>query len=341
MSKVRIERAVRYLREHPRDPDALRDVRLLLMEAGQRQRLARVLCDWAPTAPNDELAARALCEAAELFAETGVPKAQLSCLVEAMWYCPTDETAASTLRELLEAGGDYVYLAELMTEWALALRREGAPSHQCAHASWVTAHLRATFLDDLPGAIEALRDAVEVCPSHYDALSALAVLYERRAERAIRPDGSIPSVARLDRHRAAELRIRAAELCSPVHARAQLRTALEDVPEHTRALDMLLELERHHPSRACPQLAAYVEHAPARVATLKRRLKLARLLVAKDRAAEAAPHLLELMRHGSVEARRLWQRAQARDELRVDESGVRTGSRRRRGHSEPPLRGHG
>lgn len=98
------------------------------------------------------------------------------------------------------------------------------------------AQLRTDKLDDLDGAVVALRRALKVSPGDVQALDQLARVLSLRGTRAT--DES----AQQDRWRAAELNYQIARSVPRGHAKRYLRACLEVHPGHARAVRMLEEL---------------------------------------------------------------------------------------------------
>lgn len=191
------------LRKNPHDVELLRAVQRSLDDGEHKQELAHLLEWWAGYAPDDAVASKALLDAARcLENRAGKYAHELSLVMAALVRDPANEQAAFRLRTMLEEADNHKELERQLSDWTLAVRREGAPATLCALSSFTLALVRAHQLDDLDGGISALLDALRAFPEHPDAKKALADLYARRARSTMRQD---ERHARDDCHRAAQL----------------------------------------------------------------------------------------------------------------------------------------
>jgi tetratricopeptide (TPR) repeat protein len=295
------------LRKKPHEVELLRAAQRALDDGKHSDELAHLLEWWAGYAPDDPLAAKALLDAARCYEHRPEKRAhELSLVTAALMRDPANEQAAYRLRQLLEVADDYLALEAQLSEWALAVRREGSPATLCALASFSLGLVRSNHLEDIDGAISALEDALRAFPEHPDAKRALADLYARRARVTLRADDRR---AREDCHRAAQLYYELGNFELGEQAIACLLRALDLVPHHSAAMEALvrrvgtknLELLRK-------RLAGYVSLSPDRVRTHRFRFELVRTLFRERRHAEAVPHLTHLASRGYAEARRILDR---------------------------------
>lgn len=103
------------------------------------------------------------------------------------------------------------------------------------------AHLRANELNDLHGGIEALGRALEERPGDLAVMHELATMLLQRADQR----GAGPA-ADQERARAADLMYQLAQGTPPEHAMAYCETALDAVPAHDGALELLEHLASEH-----------------------------------------------------------------------------------------------
>ncbi len=307
------------LRKSPHDVDLLRAVQRALDDGEHAEELARLLEWWAGYAPDDPMASRALLDAARCLEGRADKRAhQLTLITHALVRDPGNEAAAYRLRQVLEEAEEFDDLERILSDWTLAVRREGAPATLCALASFTLAHVRSQHLDDVDGAIAALEDALRAFPEHPDAKRTLAELYAKRVRVNLLNN---ERRAREDCHRAAQLYFELGNFELGDQAIAFLLRALDLVPHHSAAMEALvrrigvknLDLLRR-------RLSGYVALSPDRVRTHRFRFELVRTLFRERRYAEAVPHLRHLANRGYAEARRILERLSPPD---VSDSGER------------------
>jgi tetratricopeptide (TPR) repeat protein len=295
------------LRKSPHDVDLLRAVQRALDDGEHGEELARLLEWWAGYAPDDPMASRALVDAARCLEGRADKRAhQLTLLTHALVRDPGNEAAAYRLRQVLEDAEEFDELERILSDWTLAVRREGAPATLCALASFTLAHVRSQHLGDVDGAISALEDALRAFPEHPDAKRTLAELYAKRVRVNLLAN---ERRAREDCHRAAQLYYELGNFELGEQAIAFLLRALDLVPHHSAAMEALvrrigvknLELLRR-------RLSGYVALSPDRVRTHRFRFELVRTLFRERRYGEAVPHLKHLSSRGYAEARKILER---------------------------------
>jgi tetratricopeptide (TPR) repeat protein len=295
------------LRKKPHDVELLRAVQRALDDGSHADELAHLLEWWASYAPDDPLASKALLDAARCYEKRADKRDhELSLVIAALERDPGNEQASYRLRQLLETRDDYLELEVQLSEWALAVRREGAPSTLCALASFSLGLVRANHLEDVDGAIAALEDTLRAFPEHPDAKRALADLYARRARVKLRADDRR---AREDGHRAAQLYYELGNFELGEQAIACHLRALDLVPHHSAAMEALVRrVGKTNLELLRKRLTAYVSMSPDRVRTHRFRFELVRTLFRERRYAEAIPHLTHLSNRGYAEARRILAR---------------------------------
>jgi tetratricopeptide (TPR) repeat protein len=295
------------LRKKPHDVELLRAVQRALDDGNHAEELAHLLEWWAGYAPDDPLASKALLDAARCHERNpGKREHELSLVIAALERDPGNEQAAYRLRQLFETADDYLALERQLSEWSLAVRREGAPATLCALASFSLGLVRANQLEDIDGAIAALEDTLRAFPEHPDAKRALADLYARRARVKLRADDHR---AREDSHRAAQLYYELGNFELGEQAIACLLRALDLVPHHSAAMEALVRrVGKTNLELLRKRLTAYVGMSPDRVRTHRFRFELVRTLFRERRYAEAIPHLTHLSSRGYAEARRILER---------------------------------
>jgi tetratricopeptide (TPR) repeat protein len=295
------------LRKSPHDVELLRAVQRALDDGLHAEELARLLEWWAGYAPDDPMASRALLDAARCLEGREDKRAhQLTLITQSLVRDPGNEAAAYRLRQVLEDSEQFDELERIINDWALSVRREGAPATLCALASFTLAHVRSQHMGDVDGAISALEDALRAFPEHPEAKRTLAELYAKRVRANLL---SNERRAREDCHRAAQLYFELGNFELGEQAIAFLLRALDLVPHHSGAMEALirrlgvknLELLRR-------RLSGYVALSPDRVRTHRFRFELVRTLFRERRYGEAVPHLKHLSNRGYAEARRILER---------------------------------
>jgi tetratricopeptide (TPR) repeat protein len=295
------------LRKKPHDVELLRAVQRALDDGKHAEELAHLLEWWAGYAPDDPLASKALLDAARCHEKRPDKRDHEQALViAALERDPGNEQASYRLRQLLETSDDYLALEAQLSEWSLAVRREGAPATLCALASFSLGLVRANHLEDVDGAISALEDTLRAFPEHPDAKRALADLYARRARVKLRADDRR---AREDSHRAAQLYYELGNFELGEQAIACHLRALDLVPHHSAAMEALVRrVGKTNLELLRKRLTAYVAMSPDRVRTHRFRFELVRTLFRERRYAEAIPHLQHLSNRGYAEAQRILAR---------------------------------
>lgn len=258
-------RAARWYRDHLGDPENA-EARLraaiaaepetgeahvelveLLRVAGRERDLAQALIHWADVDFDEDAKKERLREAASL-ARSALSDEELarSSYEKILEVDPSDPQALDALAELEEQAGNFARLAELYErrvdvepdpEVRLGLRKALAR----------TLHER---LEDIQGALEAWRGALDEEPTDLEAIGALEVLYEkterwedleelihRRLDIAETPADRIAARVRLAR--LADQRLGRRD-----EAIEQLREILEEDPQNPEALDELERLYR-------------------------------------------------------------------------------------------------
>ncbi|MCB9602804.1 MAG: hypothetical protein H6720_21005 [Sandaracinus sp.] len=160
-------------------------------------------------------------------------------------------------------------------------------------------HLRATELQDLAGAIDALSRAESEAPEDLAVLHELATFSLERAGQ--RGDG--PAAAQ-ERARAADLFVRLARGVPPDHALAYTQSALDAAPAHEEALTLLESLAAEHDREDLLPLrwVGYLQWAPEGAGADHRRRRLGRAYVDAGQIDDALVCLEPLANAGDAEA---------------------------------------
>lgn len=195
------------------------------------------------------------------------PDVARPCYERALELDPSHTAAAYALRKLAQEAGDTALVAEL---YAVEAEAEADPERKLQlHAR--LADLHAQELDDLDGAIQALRSALAVAPGDIQIMHQLASYLSQRAERMEGADRA------RDQRRVAELYYQIAQGVEPSDAVAYLQAALGAAPQHDGALAMLEQLApQQGASELLPALwVAYLASAGEGPEVDQRRLYLA------------------------------------------------------------------
>ncbi len=148
---------------------------------------------------------------------------------------PTLVPAIYAAREIYRAAGNPKAAATL---FALEIKAEPDLERRVVLLREL-AHMRAGELNDLHGGIDALGRALEQKPGDLAVMHELATMLLQRADQR----GTGPA-ADQERSRAADLMYQLAQGVPPEHAMAYCETALDAVPAHDGALELLEHLAR-------------------------------------------------------------------------------------------------
>ncbi len=161
------------------------------------------------------------------------------------------------------------------------------------------AHMRSTELHDVPGGIDALERALEQAPGDLAVLHELSTLLLQRAAK--RGQGA---ASEQERFRAADLLYQLAQSTPPDHAIAYCETALDAIPAHDGAMELLERLARDQgrndllPAR----WVGYLRAAPTAPGADVRRKRLGYAYLEAGQPDDAIACLEPLLEHNDAEA---------------------------------------
>ncbi|HEX2676887.1 MAG TPA: hypothetical protein VHM19_09610, partial [Polyangiales bacterium] len=203
------------------------------------------------------------------------PDVARPCYERALAFDPTHTGAAYAARKLAQESGDLTSTAEL---YAAEAEAETDPERKIQLFARL-AELFARELDDVDGAIGALRSALAVAPGDVQVMHQLASYLSQRAART---DGES---AQRDQRRAGELYYQIAQGVEPEEALTYLEAALGAAPQHEGALAMLEQVAAQlgRSDMLAGYWVAYVASAGAGPEVDQRRMYLAQ---AYDRAGQ-------------------------------------------------------
>jgi tetratricopeptide (TPR) repeat protein len=212
---------------------------------------------------------------------------------------PEPEPDAGVAMPAAVAGDDASQLAHQYAEHAAA---EQDPERKAVLLSQL-AELHASQLDDLPGAIAALRQALSATPGDVAIMHQLASYLLSRAA-----SGDAES-ARTDHRRAAELFYQIAQGVDDAQAIAYLESALGSVPDHEGALTLL---ERVAPEQGAADVLPrhwvdYIASASEGPEVDQRRIALGQAYLRSGQLADAIFCLQPAAEHGHEHANELLQ----------------------------------
>jgi tetratricopeptide (TPR) repeat protein len=161
------------------------------------------------------------------------------------------------------------------------------------------AHLRNGELGDTEGAIAAIRRALGIAPADLGAQHDLATMLLGRAERG--PDAES---AATDRRAAADLMVQMARAVGVDHAIEYAGSALDAVPSHDGALQLLEEVARRagREDLLPPRWVQYVHHAPHGSHASEARRRLGAAYVDAGQIDDAIACLEPLLEEGDARA---------------------------------------
>lgn len=195
----------------------------LLQQAGD---LVVLLDDFADAASTPNVAAQALCLAAELCAAAGMADHGVERLSAALDHDPAHQAAAHQLQRTLGAPAQRSRLLALLTARAQTLCHMQGMEEVAAAAMVQIGNLRLDA-DDIDRAIEAYDRALDLSPE-ISTVTELATLYVER---------DAPG----DRNQAAELYCALYDILEPDEGRPHLERALALAPGHPGASERLAE----------------------------------------------------------------------------------------------------
>lgn len=198
-------------------------------------------------------------------------------------------------REIYREAGNLKAAASL---YELESRAEPDPVRRLALLREL-AHLRSENLGDLDGAISALSQALEQAPGDLNIMHELATTLLRRAEQSKSPDKAL-----VDRRRAADTLYQMAQSVPAEHGLAYCESALDAVPDHDGALDMLERLadDQGRGDLLPLRWVGYLQAAPDAPAANARRGRLGHAYIAANQLDDAIICFEPLLEAGDGEA---------------------------------------
>ena len=208
---------------------------------------------------------------------------------------PTLVQAIYAAREIYRNAGNLKAAASL---YDLEANAETDPDRKVALLREL-GHLRGEQLNDVEGAIVALKRALNQAPTDLSVMHEVATLLLRRADRSADPEA-----AETDRRRAADLLFQMAQAVPPDHGVAYAEAALDASPDHDGALELLEVL--------APQIGredllpirwvGYLQSAPGSPAADRMRRALGNAYLTAGQIEDAIVCFEPLLERGDAEA---------------------------------------
>ncbi len=208
---------------------------------------------------------------------------------------PTLVSAIYAAREIYRNAGNLKAAASL---YDLESNAETDPQRKVALLREL-GHLRAEQMNDLEGAVVALKRALSQAPTDLAVMHDLATILLRRADRS-----ADPVSADADRRRAADLLYQMAQSVPPDHGLAYAEAALDAAPDHDGAMELFEQLaaEMGREDLLPIRWVGYLQAAPDAPAVDRMRRQLGHAYLEAGQIDDAIVCYEPLLENGDPEA---------------------------------------